>query len=45
VEQNARLALQFVQRGYMIETGRLMLAGASQELLENPDVKKAYPGG
>ena len=45
VEQNARLALQFAQRGYVIETGRLVLAGASQELLENPDVKKAYPGG
>jgi len=45
VEQNARLALQFAQRGYVIETGRLVLAGASQELLENPDVKKAYLGG
>jgi branched-chain amino acid transport system ATP-binding protein len=45
VEQNARLALQFAQRGYVIETGRLVLAGASQDLLENPDVKKAYLGG
>ena len=45
VEQNARLALKFVQRGYVIETGRLVMAGASRELLENPDVKKAYLGG
>jgi branched-chain amino acid transport system ATP-binding protein len=45
VEQNARLALQFAQRGYVIENGRLVLQGASQELLENPEVKKAYLGG
>jgi len=45
VEQNARLALQFAQRGYVIETGRLVMSGASRELLENPDVKKAYLGG
>ena len=45
VEQNARLALKFVQRGYVIETGRLVMAGASRDLLENPDVKKAYLGG
>jgi branched-chain amino acid transport system ATP-binding protein len=45
VEQNARLALQFAQRGYVIETGRLVMAGASKDLLENPDVKKAYLGG
>jgi branched-chain amino acid transport system ATP-binding protein len=45
VEQNARLALQFAQRGYVIENGRLVLEGRSQELLENVDVKKAYLGG
>jgi branched-chain amino acid transport system ATP-binding protein len=45
VEQNARLALQFAQRGYVIENGRLVLEGRSQELLENADVKKAYLGG
>jgi branched-chain amino acid transport system ATP-binding protein len=45
VEQNARLTLKFAQRGYVIETGRLVLAGASQQLLENPDAKKAYLGG
>ena len=45
VEQNARMALQFAQRGYVLETGSLVLEGPSQELLENPQVKKAYLGG
>ena len=45
VEQNARLALQFAQRGYVIENGRLVIEGRSRELLENADVKKAYLGG
>jgi branched-chain amino acid transport system ATP-binding protein len=45
VEQNARLALKFSQRGYVIETGRLVMAGRSQELLKDPEVKKAYLGG
>lgn len=44
VEQNARLALKFAQRGYVIENGSLVLQGPSQELLDNPDVKKAYLG-
>jgi len=45
VEQNARLALQFSQRGYVIETGKLVMAGTSSDLLKDPDVKKAYLGG
>ena len=45
VEQNARLALQFAQRGYVIENGNLVLEGSSDELLEDPEVKKAYLGG
>ncbi len=45
VEQNARLALQFSQRGYVLESGSLVLEGSSRELLENPEVKKAYLGG
>ncbi len=45
VEQNARLALKFAQRGYVIENGEIVLEGESQALLENPDVKKAYLGG
>lgn len=45
VEQNARMALQFAQRGYVLENGNLVLSGSSQELLVNPEVKKAYLGG
>lgn len=45
VEQNARLALQFAKRGYVLENGRLVLEGPSAELLENSEVKKAYLGG
>lgn len=45
VEQNARMALQFAQRGYVLENGRFVLKGNSEELLTNPEVKKAYLGG
>lgn len=45
VEQNARLALQFASRGYVIEHGDLVLQGPSAELLNNPEVKKIYLGG
>lgn len=45
VEQNARMALQFAGRGYVLENGRLVLEGRSEELLANPQVKKAYLGG
>jgi branched-chain amino acid transport system ATP-binding protein len=45
VEQNARLALQFAQRGYVLEHGNLVLEGNSKELLDDPEVKKAYLGG
>jgi len=45
VEQNARLALKFAQRAYVLENGRLVLEGNSQDLLDNPEVKKAYLGG
>jgi branched-chain amino acid transport system ATP-binding protein len=44
VEQNARLALKFAQRGYVIENGSLVLEGPTDELLDNPEVKKAYLG-
>jgi len=44
VEQNARLALQFAQRGYVLENGNLALEGESAELLANPQVKQAYLG-
>jgi hypothetical protein len=45
VEQNARMALQFASRGYVLEIGNIVLEGTSEELANNPDVKKAYLGG
>ena len=45
VEQNARLALQFAGRGYVLENGNLVLQGNSEDLLADPEVKKAYLGG
>ncbi|MBU0987514.1 MAG: ABC transporter ATP-binding protein [Proteobacteria bacterium] len=45
VEQNARLALKFARRGYVLETGNIVLEGASAALLADPEVKKAYLGG
>jgi branched-chain amino acid transport system ATP-binding protein len=45
VEQNARMALEFAQRGYVLENGNLVLEGNSQDLLKDPQVKKAYLGG
>ena len=45
VEQNARMALQFASRGYVLENGSLVLEGRSEDLLANAQVKKAYLGG
>ncbi len=45
VEQNARMALQFARRGYVLENGNIVLEGSSAELLADPEVKKAYLGG
>jgi branched-chain amino acid transport system ATP-binding protein len=45
VEQNARIALKFAQRGYVLENGTLVLEGSSEALLDNPEVKNAYLGG
>ncbi|MBT3275081.1 MAG: ABC transporter ATP-binding protein [Spirochaetales bacterium] len=44
VEQNARAALQIADRGYVMETGHLILEGSAEELLENRDVQRAYLG-
>ena len=44
VEQNARLALKFAQRGYVIEHGKFVLEGPADKLLDDPEVKKAYLG-
>ena len=45
VEQNARLALKFAQRGYVLETGLMVLEGKSRDLMNNPEIKAAYLGG
>jgi len=45
VEQNARLALKFAQRGYVLENGNIALEGQASDLLENPEVQKVYLGG
>ena len=45
VEQNARMALRFAQRAYVLETGNVVLEGDSEELMEHPEVKRAYLGG
>ncbi len=45
VEQNARMALRFASRGYVLETGTIALEGSAEELMNNPDVQKAYLGG
>ncbi|MEA3407449.1 MAG: ABC transporter ATP-binding protein [Chloroflexota bacterium] len=44
VEQNAAMALSVASRGYVLETGNIVLEGTSQELLENPRVRTAYLG-
>ena len=44
IEQNAKLALQSSQRGYVMESGEITLTGESADLLNNPKVKAAYLG-
>lgn len=44
VEQNARAALKIADRGYVLETGRILLQGPAEELLANNDVQRAYLG-
>jgi branched-chain amino acid transport system ATP-binding protein len=44
VEQNANLALQIAHRGYVLQNGRIVLSGRSQELLDSPQVQDAYLG-
>ena len=45
IEQNANLALHLAHRGYVLDTGEMAAEGTSEELLGNPEVKKAYLGG
>ncbi len=44
VEQNARAALKLADRGYLLETGKVILEGQADELMENAEVRRAYLG-
>jgi len=44
VEQNANMAFSIANRGYVLQTGRLVLADAAQNLLNNEEMRKAYLG-
>jgi branched-chain amino acid transport system ATP-binding protein len=44
VEQRAQAALRIAERGYVLETGRIVLADAGARLLDNEDVRRAYLG-
>jgi branched-chain amino acid transport system ATP-binding protein len=44
VDQNARAALAIADRGYVMETGRIVLEGLAAELQRNPEVQQAYMG-
>jgi branched-chain amino acid transport system ATP-binding protein len=45
VEQNANMSLHIASRGYVLETGSIVLSGSGKELMGNPRVKEAYLGG
>jgi len=45
VEQNAMMALRLANRAYILETGRIILSGKADQLINDPDVKRAYMGG
>ena len=45
VEQNAYHALKLAHRGYVLANGQIVIQGTGQELLNNPDINKAYLGG
>ena len=44
VEQNANMALSIADRGYVLQTGRIVLADTAQGLLDNPQMRQAYLG-
>ncbi|OQY55885.1 MAG: branched-chain amino acid ABC transporter ATP-binding protein [Desulfobacteraceae bacterium 4572_88] len=44
VEQNANIALQTAERGYVLETGKIIMEDQAKDLLNNPDIRKAYLG-
>jgi branched-chain amino acid transport system ATP-binding protein len=45
IEQNAQIALSVAHRGYVLETGSIVLQGPANELLNSPQVREAYLGG
>ncbi|MDR2517073.1 MAG: ABC transporter ATP-binding protein [Spirochaetaceae bacterium] len=45
VEQNARVALEFANRGYVLRSGKIIESGNSKDLARDPEVKRAYLGG
>ncbi|MGC6768552.1 ABC transporter ATP-binding protein [Enterococcus sp. LJL128] len=45
IEQNAKMALSIADRGYVLETGSIVLSGTGKELIDDEKVKKAYLGG
>ena len=45
VEQNAQMALSVTHRGYVMETGKIVATGSGAELIESPEIKRAYLGG
>ena len=45
VEQNAQAALAIAHRGYVLETGKVVTSGTGRELMDSPEIKKAYLGG
>ncbi|MDR2075985.1 MAG: ABC transporter ATP-binding protein [Desulfovibrio sp.] len=45
VEQNARIALQLADRGYVLDTGEIVAEGTGKSLLQRPEIKAAYLGG
>lgn len=45
VEQNAKMALSIADRAYVMETGKIVMSGTGAELVNSPDIQKAYLGG
>jgi branched-chain amino acid transport system ATP-binding protein len=44
VEQDVQTALEYAGRGYVLETGRIVLSGSASDLLENPRIMQSYLG-
>ena len=44
IEQNAHVALQLADRGYLLDTGDIVVSGTAAELMETPEIHKAYLG-